>query len=175
MKLLNFPEERQTYTYDCWAKATQSVLNYYWIDVRENIIMKTAWTTKDGTPIAWIEKVAHKNWLKTTIEHMNITKIKDYVDKKIPVIVVLQARSNKNHPDRKNDWSDWHYVVVIWYDKTKLYFEDPASIYRTYLFNQEFKDRRHDKDINNRPYIHYGIAVYGKKPKYNLKKRIHMD
>lgn len=175
MKILNFPERRQTYNYDCWACALQSVLNYYWIDVREDIIMKLANTTKDGTPIWWIERTSHKYWLQTTIEHMTISKIKKYVDQNIPVIVVLQARSDKKHIDWENDWVDWHYVVAIWYDKDKLYFEDPSSIYRTYLLNQEFKNRRHDVDINNKEYIHYGIVIYGKKPKYSLKSRIHMD
>lgn len=175
MKFLNFPEERQTYNYDCWAKATQSVLNYYGIDIRENIVMKLAGTSKNGTPINWIKKVLNKYWLKTVVEQMNITKIKGYINKRIPVIVVLQARTEKKHVNRETDWLDWHYVVVIWYDKTKLYFEDPASIYRTYLLNQEFKNRRHDTDSHWKKYYHYWIAAYGKKPKYNLNKKVHMD
>lgn len=175
MKILNFPERRQTYNYDCWANAAQWILNYYWIDIRENIIMKIAGTNKDWTSISWIEKVAHKYWLKTITEPMTITKIKKYIDKKIPVIVALQARTEKKHINRKTDWVDWHYVAVIWYDKEKLYFEDPSSIYRTYLLNKEFKDRRHDLDIDWKEYYHYGIAIYGKKPKYSLNKKIHMD
>jgi len=175
MKFLIFPEERQTYNYDCWAKATQSILNYYGIDVRENIVMKTTKTTKDGTFMLGIEKVIHDNWLKTTTEKMTVSKIKKYIDKKIPVIVVLQARTDKIHVNRKEDRVDGHYVVAIWYDKTKIYFEDPASIFRTYLFFKEFKERRHDRDSNGKEYYHYGIAVYGKKPAYNLVKKVHME
>lgn len=175
MKLLNFPERRQTYNYDCWASAIQSILNYYGIDVRENIIMKTAGTNKDWTSIAGIEKVAHKHGLTTKTEHMTIAKIKKYLDQKIPVIVVLQAWTEKKHKDRKSDRVDGHYVVVIWYDQDKLYFEDPSSIFRTYLLFKEFKDRWHDRDDDGKAYYHYGIAVYGKKPEYNLKKTIHMD
>jgi hypothetical protein len=37
---------------------------------------------------------------------MTISKIKKYIDQKIPVIVVLQARTEKKHIDRKNDWDD---------------------------------------------------------------------
>lgn len=175
MKILNFPERRQTYNYDCGASAIQSVLNYYWIDIREDIVMKLAWTNKEWTSIWWIEKVIYKYWLKNNTEHMTISKIKKYIDQNIPVIVILQARTDKKHVDWKNDWVDWHYVIVIWYDKEKLYFEDPSSIYRTYLLNQEFKDRRHDVDINDKQYIHYGVAIYGKKPQYSLKTKIHMD
>ncbi len=175
MQILNFPERRQTYNYDCGASAIQSVLNYYWIDVREDIIIKIANTTKDGTSIHGIEKIANKYWLKTDVQKMTISKIKKYIDQKIPVIVVLQARTEKKHIDRKNDWDDWHYVIAIWYDHEKIYFEDPSSIYRTYLINQEFRDRRHDVDIDWKKYLHYWIVVYGKTPKYNLKTNIHMD
>lgn len=175
MKLLNFPERRQIYNYDCWASATQSVLNYYGIDIREDTIMKIAWTNKEWTSIGWIEKVLHTYWLKVDIECMTPAKIKKYIDKKIPVMVVLQARTEKKHVDRKNDWIDGHYVVVIWYDKDKFYFEDPSSIFRTYLFSKEFKERRHDVDTNGKEYVNYWLAIYGKKPKYNLKKDIHMD
>jgi len=40
MKILDFPELRQTFNYDCGAKALQSVLAYYGIDIREEEIIK---------------------------------------------------------------------------------------------------------------------------------------
>jgi len=175
MKLLNFPERRQTYNYDCWASAAQAVLHYYGIDIREDAVMKIAWTNKEGTSIWWIEKLVGMYGLKSKTEYMTSANIKKYIDKEIPVIVVLQARTNKKHVDRKNDRTDGHYVVVIGYDKDKFYFEDPSSIYRTYLFFKEFKERRHDIDTDGKEYINYGIAIYGKKPEYSLHKDIHMD
>ena len=175
MKILNFPERRQTYNYDCWASCAQSVLNYYWIDIREDTIMKIAWTNKEWTSIWWIEMVVHKYKLKNKTEHMTISKIKKYIDRQIPVIIILQARTDTKHVDWKSNRVDGHYVVAIGYDKTKIYFEDPSSIYRTYLLNNEFKERRHDVDIDWREYYHYGIAVYGKKPKYSTHTKIHMD
>lgn len=38
--MLNFPELRQTYGYDCGAKATEAVLAYFGMDIREDLIMK---------------------------------------------------------------------------------------------------------------------------------------
>lgn len=175
MKLLKFPERRQTYTYDCWASAVQAVLHYYGIDIREDIVMKIAWTDKEWTSLWWIEKVIHTYWLETDIGGMTITKIKKYIDKDIPVIVALQARTQKKHVDWENNWSDWHYVVIIWYDKNKVYFEDPSSIFRTYLSLKEFKERWHDIDINKKKYINYWLAIYGKKPTYDVNTYIHMD
>jgi uncharacterized protein YvpB len=92
--------------------------------------------------------VVHKYKLKNKTEHMTISKIKKYIDRQIPVIIILQARTDTKHVDWKSNRVDGHYVVAIGYDKTKIYFEDPSSIYRTYLLNNEFKERRHDVDID---------------------------
>src|SRR3989338_4435827 len=146
MKILDFPILRQTYDYDCGAKATEAVLGYYGLDIREEKIIKIAKTTKEGTPINGIKKVAKKYNLKCKAKEMNIEEIKDCINKNIPVILLLQAWTEKKKPNWKEDWVDGHYVVVIGYDKKKMYFEDPSSILRTYLNLKELKDRWHDED-----------------------------
>ena len=173
MKILMFPELRQTYNYDCGANAIQSILGYYGIDTRESKIMKIAGTTKAGTTIKGIIKTLKKFGLKTKAGEMTISQIKKYIDKKIPVILVLQAWFKKKKPDWEKDWKDGHYVVAIGYDKNKFYFEDPSSELRTYLTYDELDKRWHEK-VNKKIYIHFGISAYGKKPSYSLKKNIHM-
>ena len=173
MKILIFPELRQTYAYDCGANAVQSVLGYYGIDKREDEIMKIAGTTKAGTSINGIIKALKKFGLKTKAEGMSISQVKKCIDKKIPVILVLQAWSKKKNHDWKKDWKDGHYIVVIGYDKHKVYFEDPSSELRTWLTYKELDKRWHDKD-DNKIYIHFGISVYGKKPSYSPRKNIHL-
>jgi len=176
MKILNFPEGRQFYNYDCGANAMQSVLHYYGIEVREDKIVKIAKTTKQyWTSIKAMEKVAHTYNLKTTAKHMTITEVKKYIDKKIPVILLLQAWSEKKNTDWKNNRVDGHYVIAIWYGINKIYFEDPYSIYRAYLSFKELRDRRHDREQDGVEYHQYGIAVYGKEPVYDITKKIHME
>ncbi len=46
MVLLDFPELRQAYDYDCGATALEAILAYYGIEVREELILKCAKTTK---------------------------------------------------------------------------------------------------------------------------------
>ena len=174
MKLLNFPELRQTYEYDCGSKALQAVLEYYGIDVSEGSIMRVAGTSrKSGTPIKGILKVLKKYNLKLKEGQLTITQIKKYLNKKIPVILLLQAWTGKKKINWEKDWSDGHYVVAIGYNKNKFYFADPRSVLRTYLTYKELNKRWHDKE-SGETYIHYGISVFGKKPKFNPKKRIHM-
>ena len=161
MKIKNFPNLRQTYEYDCGAQALQAIFAYYGIDIRGEKLMRNAKTTRRGTSLENMQKVAKKHGFKVVMEKMDLDKIKKYIKKKIPVILLLRA------------WGDGHYAIAIGYDQNKFYFEDPASISRTYLGHKELQKRWHDK-INGKDYINYGMAIYGRKPSYNPEKIIHM-
>lgn len=175
MKIIKFPSLRQAYRWDCGANAMQSILAYYGIDIREQIVMQLTKTTKGGTPISGMKKVVKKYGLRFKEGKMAIDDIEKYLDKKIPVILAIQAYPKKKNVDWEKDWIDGHYVIAIGYDSKKLYFEDPASISRTYLTYGEFKKRWHDVDTNGKKYINWGMAVFGEKAKYDLSKPIHMD
>lgn len=83
MHILDFPILRQTYNYDCGAKALQCVFEYYGIDVREDHIMKIAHTnSKDGTSIDNLVKTAKHYWLKAESRALNIEDIKNLLIKK---------------------------------------------------------------------------------------------
>ncbi|NCC71221.1 hypothetical protein EOM09_06575 [bacterium] len=175
MKIINLPQLRQTYNFDCGAKALQSILFYYGIDVREDKIMKIAKTNKNGTSIQGIGKVIKKYGLKMKASKMNIDILKNYINDKTPVLIALQAWSNKKRIDWSNNWSDGHWVVVIGYTKEKIIFEDPSSIYKTYLKYNELLERWHDIDTNGKKYLNLGIAVYGDKPSFKIDKLVHMN
>jgi ABC-type bacteriocin/lantibiotic exporter with double-glycine peptidase domain len=175
MKKLHLPQFRQTYNYDCGATALQSILAYYGIEEREDRIIKIAKTTKDGTSIENIIKVIKKYGLKASSKKMTIEEVKKYIDKKIPVILVLQAWAHKKKVDWENNWEDGHYTVAIGYTKDKIIFEDPAHFNNTYLTYKELEKRWHDMDTKGKKYINHGIAVFGKKPEYKSDKIIHMD
>ncbi len=175
MKILDFPILRQTFDYDCGAKALQSVLVYYGVEVREDTIIKLAHTNKDiGTPIEGIIETIEKYGLKYVSKSMNISEVKDFIDKNVPVIVVIQAWKDKKNVDWKNDWDDGHYVTIIGYDSEKIIFEDPSSFEKTYLTCDEFLKRWHDVDSKGKKYFNHGIAVFGKEHKFDSEKLIHM-
>ncbi|MBU1179589.1 C39 family peptidase [Patescibacteria group bacterium] len=175
MKILEFPELRQAYNYDCGASAIQSVLVYYGIDEEEDVIMKKAGTTKRaGTPIKRMIKTLNSYGLKCKAGPMTTEQVKKFIDKGHPVILDVQAWNEKKKIDWASDWADGHYVVAIGYDSKKIYFEDPATISRAFLTYKELEKRWHDKDTDGKKYANYGIAVYGKPVKYNIKKAVHM-
>jgi len=163
MKLLNFPKILQNYKYDCGARATQGILAYYGIDVREQVIVKYTKTNEQGTPLQKITQTLKKFGIKANLKQLTIDELKKQINKGNPIIIVIQAWAKNNHLDWKKDWKDGHYVVVIGYDKNRIYFEDPSSIFKTYLSIKELKERWHDIDIKGEKYINYGILVNSKK------------
>jgi len=110
--------------------------------------------------------------LKFDSRTMTIQDIKNYIDKKVPVIILLQAWNGKI-TNYTHDFHDGHRVVAIWYDKNKIIFEDPYSFERTFLSYQELEERWHAKE-GNKKIIHHGIAVFGDET-YHSSKIIHMD
>ncbi|MBI2043378.1 C39 family peptidase [Candidatus Pacearchaeota archaeon] len=196
MVMLDFPRLRQSHGYDCGAIVTQAILEYYGKDIREDKIIKLARTNRKGTSPRGIIKTLKKYGLRTKTGKLTISQIKKYLNKRHPVILALQAWDERNKDwedlkketefykkkniakkDWEHDWSDGHYVVAIGYDKKKMYFEDPGFVLKEYLKFDELMKRWHDikgKKSKGKKYIHFGIAVYGKKKVYDGRKAFHM-
>lgn len=175
MKCIILPDVRQTFNFDCGAKALESIFTYYGLNIREDNIMKLAKTSPNGTSIKNLINTIKKYGLKSVSKQMDIEDIKNYINKKIPVIVILQAWAKKKEVCWENDWKDGHYVIAIGYTKDKILFEDPSTYERTYLKYNELEERWHDIDKNGKKYFHQAIAIYGKKPNFKRDKIIHMD
>ena len=180
MIIKKFPNLLQTHDYDCGPTALQSILAYYGINEDLEKIIELSGTKSDGSPsekgtyIEELKNTAEKYGLKTELKAMTMKDIEKYLNKKIPVIMLIQAWGEVKTSDWENLWSDGHYVVAIGYDRKKIYFEDPESVFRTYLYREELGKRWHDIR-GEKKYINYGLAVYGKKPAYNPKRVIHAD
>lgn len=174
MKILAFPEFRQDYCWDCGAKAMQALLVYYGIDIREQIIMKLAGTTKRGTLVPGMRKVVKNYKLKYQAGKMTIKDVRYHLARRRPVILLLQAWTDKKKVFWEKDWVDGHYVVAIGYDRSKIYFEDPSAVIRTYLTDEELRERWHHLDPKGKRYLNWGLVVL-EKSHYYPKKIIHMD
>ncbi|MFA4960482.1 MAG: cysteine peptidase family C39 domain-containing protein [Candidatus Pacearchaeota archaeon] len=175
-KILKFPELRQTFVWDCGPNAMQGVLHYYGIDVREDSLIRIAGTQKRyGTYISGLKKVVRRFNLKQKSGKMTVDDIKRWINKKVPVIVSLQAWSDEKDVDWEKTWHHGHFVVCIGYSKTRLYFEDPSSGRRTFLPYNEFLQRWHDTDAGNKKIINWGMAVYRMHNPKKVKKTSLID
>jgi len=177
MKIIDLNKMRQTYNYDCGAKALQSVMAFYGLDVREEELMDKLKTREsDGTKIKNMVSVAEDYDFKVDHGKMTLELLKKFVTSGSPVIVLLQAWSEKDMSleDWKNDWEDGHYVAVIGVENGLIVFEDPSSVKRTWLKEEEFLARWHDVDSNSdKKFVNYGIVLHGAKPENDEYE--HMD
>lgn len=165
---IDFPEVLQSTHHSCGAASLTSVLIYYGEDVKECDVMKECKTTRAGTNYENMIKVAEKHGLKVDDKVDTVAKIKSYTDKKIPVIVAIQAWSDKDKKFKewRKDYSDGHYCVCIGVSDKNIYFEDPSISNTGYMSIEEFENRWHDKDKDGKIVAQLGLAIYGKSPKF---------
>lgn len=175
--MINLHVGRQTFDFDCGAKALQIVMAYYGVDIREDELIKELGTGKDGTLVDKMISVAESKGFRVEArQHWSIRDVKRYIDEGHPVIVLLQAWADRymTLKDWRNDYEDGHYAVLIGYGKGVLLFEDPASFRRTWLREYEFLARWHDLDSNrNQKFEQFGMVLLGKEPVKQTAK--HMD
>jgi len=176
--ILDVPTTRQTFDYDCGAKALQTLFAYYGIDIRQDHLMEALKTNKvDGSSVEEVRRFAAKQGFRVKARHMmSMGDIRQHIDEGNPVLVLVQAwASRKLSPEEwRNNWDDGHYVLVIGYGKNRFVFEDPATFNRTWLTVQEFKDRWHDRNPRNGEALNrFGMVLTGKEPMG--KNMVHME
>lgn len=171
IKLLNFPDTRQSTSYTCAISSIGTILAYYGIDYKEMDMAKALGSNeKEGTSVDKVIQFLNLNNLQTDIrENMNINDLIYYLNKDVPVLIIIQAWGDKD--DYTEEWNSGHYTTVIGYSRNKIIFSEPALYNLGYLSYGELMKRWHDRD-EKREYINFGIAVHGKNPKYDKNKLI---
>lgn len=169
--LIDLPETRQAREWSCGAAATQAVFGYYGLDLPEQDLVEDLKTTaKWGTELKDIVRVAKDNGFKVDAKQMNEEELKSYLDRKIPVIIEVQAWSDKKDPDYGKINSDPHLVVAVGFSNKHFVFRDPWKFEKTYLTYDELDNRWHCWDRTKKKLLtKYGIAIYGKPIKYDKK------
>jgi predicted double-glycine peptidase len=176
--MINLRIGRQSFDFDCGPKALQMVMEYYGVEIREDILINELGTDgKNGTSVDRMIFVAKKYGFQVfAATGVSLEQLKDFVDGGSPVIVLVQAWGERymTLEDWKMDYNDGHYAIVIGYNDNIIIFEDPSSIRRTWLTEEEFLSRWHDIDPRtNKTLEHFAMVLMGKEP---VRKGLeHMD
>lgn len=175
VKVLDIPDTRQTFNFDCGAKAVQTILAYYGKDIREDNLIKALGTNVEGTDVKNILKLFKKLGLRVVEGQLTIEHLREAVKNGWPVLMPIQAWTDDL---LKTNWSsdvdDGHFVIAIGYRNGDIIFEDPAAFEKQYLPEDELEERWHDFDSDGEKYDHYGIIVKGD-PEYSSTKVKHME
>jgi predicted double-glycine peptidase len=177
--VIELPTGRQTFDFDCGAKALQLVIAYYGIDIPEGELMKELKIDANGVSVQNMISVAEAKGFKVVAQSgFSLDEVKRLVDGGHPVIVLVQAWAARymTLEDWKADDDDGHYVIVIAHSGDIIVFEDPSSFHRTWMTEEEFIARWHDVDPRTHQKLeHFGMVLLGKEPMPPQKILEHMD
>lgn len=161
--LIRVPLARQDTDYTCGVTALQSILGYYGIDKRLDELSAAAKSNPEaGTRYINIANYAKSQGFAVNIRtNMTLDELKGYIDKRQPVLVVIQAWAESKSSYLSNQNEDGHYVVAIGYDKNNFYFMDPSTLgHYTYIPTEEFVSRWHDYDTeDNVVLVRFGMIM----------------
>ncbi len=163
---LAVPNVRQATAYTCGVAALQGVLAYYGMQTREDRLAREVGADPDkGVNPPAIVRAARARGLTAELrEGMTVREIAEIVRTGSPVLVALQAWSDKPRSSYREDWDDGHYAIIVAVNQDVVVFEDPSVLgSRAVLSRREFEDRWHDTD-GTRRYVRMGIIFSGRTP-----------
>ncbi|MBC7541285.1 MAG: C39 family peptidase [Candidatus Sericytochromatia bacterium] len=128
--LLSIPDVRQATDYTCGPSALQAVLADWGIEAQESELATAANATPAmGASRFALAKVARSHGLKATITTgFGLPALEVHLRRGIPVIVSIRAWRDKPTTNWATDWDDGHHIVVVGYDKDRIYVEDPSIL-----------------------------------------------
>jgi ABC-type bacteriocin/lantibiotic exporter with double-glycine peptidase domain len=159
-KSIYFPDILQNSNFSCGNACVQAVLAYYGIEYTETKLIKVLktsckWGTKSKNMIEFFKEKNFK------VKHGSFTQqdLKDFINKGIPVIILLQAWGpSGTEYEHTNQYG--HYIVVSGYNKRGFLIEDPAIFGRAFLSYAQLKKRWHAEDEGK--IFNWGLAIWGK-------------
>ena len=175
--MINLRIVRQTFDFDCGVKALQTVMEYYGVEMREDELLEELKTDEYGTNYTNMIALAKKKGFNVfASDGVSLEELKRFIDEDHPVIVLVQAWADKymTLEEWKLDFDNGHYVVVIGYENHIIIFEDPASPRRTWMTEEEFLARWHDRDPKTyKKSQNFAMVLMGKEPVTRAPE--HMD
>jgi len=161
--LVRVPLVQQSQDFSCGAAATLLLLRYWSVDgyarADESALYEALHTTRTrGTEPGPIADLLRRCGLRAEYRSgdVNVAELERAVSAREPPIVDLQAWSDHNATWRET-WDAGHYVVLVGYDKERLYFADPSRATPggyAFLDRSELDDRWHDLTGVNDEQVH---------------------
>jgi predicted double-glycine peptidase len=162
-QLVGIPDVMQVNEYSCGPAAVQAILSYYGVWGYQADFAKELGTSPDqGThPVKMTAYLKKWGLDAKLVKGLKPADLRRYVDQGVPVIVDFQAWGVPAGKDYKNEWEDGHYTIVLGYDRTGFFMEDPSLLGTIgYLSEKELNRRWHDYEVEGGKRVdNYGLAI----------------
>jgi predicted double-glycine peptidase len=170
------PHVEQPDEVSCGAACMMSICSFYGVGPQTIAeFKKHLHTDENGTRYTQFREYAEELELQASIAHaksnppMTLERLVEYLQQGKPVICSIQAYADKTKVYDDPEWNkDGHYVVVVGFDETNLYFMDPSINWRhphshprrTFLAKDDFVKRWHDNEgTDDRPELIKNLGV----------------
>jgi predicted double-glycine peptidase len=171
--LIQVPIVQQSQGFSCGPAATLVVLRFWLVEsyaeVKESMLYGPLRTSDArGTEPEPMTELLIRAGLSARYAHGDVTlsELERAVDAREPPIVDLQAWRDNGSPWRET-WDAGHYVVMVGYDRERLFFVDPSRatpLGYAYLMRGELEERWHDlAGDRDEPVQHMAIFVRGER------------
>lgn len=172
IKLIDYPNLRQSTDYSCGITTTHSALVYCLgskDDKPESELFSKLHVTKEGgVDPKSIVKFLRSKGINAILKSLTVEDLKTNIDNDKPVIICIQAWGSQK--DYTNVYKEGHYVTVIGYNSGGFIFEDPSIADRNgFIKYGDLDSRWHDIDKSGNKYDHVGIIINCSK-KYKPEK-----
>lgn len=161
---IDLPVIAQATGYTCGAAALLAICRHYGVGPRsERAVVRDMGFGRAGSdPAHLIRAIARYGLGHQEYRPMTIAQLRACLDRRRPVMVMLQAWAAPRPASYAARWGDGHWVVAIGHDRRGVYFADPSlAAARGYLRDAELDERWHDLEGRaNRRVEHYGLAIW---------------
>ena len=180
MKILTFPDARQATPDMCGIASTQAILYYYGFNILQSKLAEMMnMDPESGVQPEQIVKLFKEKDLEADFKKMTLEDVKAYLDKDIPVILLINAWAADYPVDYTNIAEEGHYVVAVGYDDEaeRLICDDPSFLDNWGYIGYDELMTRWRMYASDDVHIleNYGIAVYGRPPMFNPRRIMHID
>jgi len=172
--ITEIPGVIQMNDYSCGVAVVQSVIMHRGLFVYPQELADQLGTTKEnGTDPEDIVELLHGYGINARMsENTSFEELIELLHEGKTLIVSFQAWADCDNPDYENRWEDGHYGILIGYNASLVFIEDPSMFGSIgYLKQEEFLKRWHDYKMENgifRPYRNLAIIV--EEPKKSVPK-----
>jgi predicted double-glycine peptidase len=167
-RFLPVPIVSQATSWTCGAAALMSALLYFGVfdEPESQLDVELAASPELGVNPVRMAAIARRYGVDAEIRTgLTLDDLAAELDRRVLVIVAIQAWPSRPVTDWSTAWDDGHYVVLVGIDSGRVYVMDPSV--RTaygYVPRDEFLQRWHDRDsVDGRDmvYQHLGIIIRG--------------
>ncbi len=161
---IDLPNVVQLSDHTCGPAALLAICAYYGVGPDdEDAIAADMKATADGTDPYQIVDAAQRYGLRVKeYRVMSNKRLRRCLDKRRPVVLMLQAWGDPPPASYEADWDDGHWVVAIGYDDDGVYCEDPSlPAARGFVTWDELRKRWHDVEGPANDHTErYGVAIW---------------